>query len=135
MPNSKIKVKSGNQYLIAYKVLGAIQELSREDLEKLALASLRASARQFILRALNEGETEVVKNQTLLTAMVESGFASKEKAMEFFSMRGMSTVLPTSFEIPLAELLPEDSGRGKKASDLFSFEGDEDGEEAPEAEA
>ena len=129
MPKTNMKVKSGSKYPIAYRVVGSLDELTREQLVALAIKQLRGSARNYCVQKLNEAEPAIVVNQTLMANMIKAGITDAETAQNFFTESGMPLTIPSEFEIPLSELLPGESTRGKKAGDIFSFESEEDNDE------
>ena len=122
MPTSKIKSKTGAEYQVSFKVTGDLGALTTEQLQALALRYIRNAARAQVVAGLNEAEPAVVNNQRMAAAMLTKLKSSPEEVKEFFAETGMPLEVPTSFEIPLVSLIPGDSGRGKKASDIFSFE-------------
>jgi hypothetical protein len=136
MPKTNMKVRSGKRYEVAYRVIGSISELTREQVEMLATRYLRTTARNFVMGKLNEAEPAIVQNQNMKKALLASGMAtSEEQVAEFFKAMGQPLEIPSEFEIPVAELVPDsESGRGKKAADIFSFEAEDDeGEDEVEA--
>lgn len=133
MPKTELKVKSGAKYPISYVVMGALAQLSREQLEVLALRQLRNSARTYMVAKLNEAEPAIVVNQQMKDALIKSGMADEEKANAFFASLGKPLEIPSNFEIPIAELMPSESGRGKKAADIFVLDEVEEDEDETEA--
>lgn len=133
MPKTEMKVKSGKKYPVNYRVAGSLSDLTRDQVESLAVKYLRNSARGFCVQKLNEAEPAIVVNQTMKAAMINGGLANEEQATAFFASMNMPLSIPSQFEIPLSELVPDgESGRGKKAADLFAFgetEEEEDEEE------
>jgi len=125
MPSTEMKVKSGAKYPVKYSVAGALSDLTREQVESLAIKQLRMSARNFCVQKLNEAEPAIVNNQIMLNNMVAAGLTDQETAVKFFAASNMPLEIPSVFEIPLSELLPSDSGRGKKAANIFSLEAEE----------
>lgn len=132
MPKTDIKVKSGKKYGIAYAVTGSLTSLTREQLETLALRQLRTGARAYCLQKLNEAEPAIVVNQEMKDKLIESGMADEAKANAFFAALNKPLEIPSVFEIPISELMPSDSGRGKKAADIFTMEEEEEAEETDE---
>lgn len=133
MPTTDMKVKSGKKYPVKYRVVGSLSELTREEVEALALKQLRGSARAFCLQKLNEAEPAIVVNRTMRDNMVAAGLANEETANAFFGSMNMVLDIPDTFEIPVADLLPGESSRGKKASDIFAFESEEESDDEAEA--
>jgi hypothetical protein len=134
MPKSSMKVKSGSTYEVAYKVVGSMDELTTDQLKVLAERQLRTSARSAVLSQLNEVEPAIAANLNTKKEMLAAGFPV-DLVETFFKNPKYVLVVPTSFEIPMKDLIPEESGRGKKAADIFSFEStDESGETSTENE-
>jgi hypothetical protein len=131
MPVTNMKVKSGKKYAVKYRVVGDLSSLTREQLEILAARQLRTSARTFCISKLNEAEPAIVQNQNMKQALLGSGMAqSEEQVAAFFASMGQPLEIPDTFEIPVSELIPDgDSGRGKKAADIFSFDSAEDADD------
>jgi hypothetical protein len=119
-------VKSGKKYGVAYKVTGSLNELTRDDLVALAVKQLRGEARAYCVRKLNEAEPAIVKNIEMKSNMIEAGIVDESTAVAFFAKLNMPLEIPSTFEIPVSELLPGESTRGKKAGDIFSFESEEE---------
>jgi len=139
MPNTNMKVKSGKKYPVKYRVVGDLSSLTREQLETLAIRQLRSGARNHCISKLNEAEPAIVQNQNMKQALLSSGMAqSEEQVAAFFASMGQPLEIPNTFEIPVSELIPDgESGRGKKAADIFSFDsaeddGEDDGDEVAE---
>lgn len=133
MPSTEIKVKSGNAYPVSYRVVGTLAEMSREQLETLALRQLRTGARAYCQQKLNEAEPAIVVNQEMKSKLIESGMADEEKANAFFAALGKPLEIPSVFEIPISELLPDspkegEKARGKKAADIFTLDEPEEAE-------
>lgn len=134
MPQTELKVKSGKKHPVTYVVIGALASLTREQLETLALRQLRNSARAYMVGKLNEAEPAVVVNQQMKEALIASGMADEDKANAFFASLGKPLTIPSEFNIPIADLMPSESGRGKKAADIFSLdEVEEEDEDSAEA--
>ena len=55
-------------------------------------------------------------------AMVASGLGTVEVANAFFASMDKPLEIPSDFVLTIADLIPGDSGRGKKAGDIFSAE-------------
>lgn len=132
MPKTDIKVKSGKKYPVTYVVSGALSDLTREQVEMLAVRYLRSGARAFVLQKLNEAEPAIVVNQEMKARLIESGMATEETANAFFASMNKPLEIPTEFEIPITDLLPSESGRGKKAADIFAKEEVEDDDDDDE---
>ena len=133
MPSTIMKVKSGNKYPVKYRVVGDLSSLTREQLEAVAIKQFRMTLRNFCIQQLNEAEPAVVTNLSMRNDMVESGVTDIEKATAFFVKRGLPLEIPDTFEVPLSELLPGESTRGKKAADIFTFEAEDDNDEGEDA--
>lgn len=131
MPKSNIKVKSGKTYPVKYRVVGSMNDFSTEQLKIFAEKYIRSAARSFVLGKLNEVEPSIADNIEMHKSMLESGFdpAMVEK---FFAAQKYNLTIPDTFEVTVADLTPESSGRGKKAADVFSFESVEEEDEEEE---
>lgn len=117
-----MKVKSGESYPVKYKVAETLASLTREEVEALAVRYLRTAARNFVMGKLNEAEPAIVSNQKMKAAMIASGLGNEEQAKAFFKNLDMPLEIPTEFDIPIADLVPDsEGGRGKKAADIFSY--------------
>lgn len=126
MPTSEMKVKSGNSYEVKYRVEGSLDSLTPDQLKNLAERQLRASARAYVLGNLQTVEPEIATYRGMFKAMLESGLGNEETVTAFFKAQNFNLDVPTEFVIPIADLIPDGtSGRGKKAANIFSFEGDE----------
>lgn len=132
MPKSNIKVKSGNKYEVKFCVVGSIDELTPEQLKALALRQLRTGVRAIVVANLNAAEPEVVNNKKMAERMIAKFKMSAQEAAEFFAESGAPLEIPTEFRVPIADLMPEESGRGKKAGNIFELEADDDTEEEEE---
>lgn len=136
MPTIKgMKLKSGNKYPVSYRVVGSLADLTREQLEELALRQLRASARSQVQQELTKAEPAIVTNKRLLDGLIANNMGSPETARDFI-IKTMGGVLemPSQFEIPLSDLLPGESSRGRKAADLFSLTEEEEEDTSEEIE-
>jgi len=123
MPTSTIKTKSGNSHKVSYRVDGTLENLTQEQLKGAALRYLRGAARAFVVAEVNQAEPAALKNIELTQNMKQFLKASDEDIAAFAKQSGMVLEVPTTFNIPLGELIPEEgSGRGKKAADIFSMD-------------
>lgn len=134
MPTSKMKTTTKNEYTIKYKVVGSMDELTQDQLKALALRQIRSSARSAALANLNEVEPSIAANIQMRDGLIAVGL-DEDKIAKFFELRNANFSVPTQFEIPLSSLVPsEDTTRGKKAADVFSFgeteEADDDDDDA-----
>lgn len=125
MPTSKMKVKSGNNYEVKYKVAGSMNDLSPDELKILAEKYLRTAARTYVLARLNEVEPSIAGNIKMFNDMKEAGFDA-EMVDKFFANQNLCLEVPVTFELPIKELLPEEGSRGRQAADIFSFESTDD---------
>lgn len=133
MPISKMKMKSGNEYNVTYVVTGSMDNLSTEDLKVLAERYLRSAARSYVLGKMSEIEPSIAYNIAMYTEMKNTPGFPAEAVEAFFKKQGLNLEVPTSFEVPLAELIPSaDSKRGKKAADIFSASTEEDDDDEAE---
>lgn len=132
MPTSNMKVKSGTQYAVRYRVVGSMNDLSTDQLKMFAERYLRTAARSAVLGKLNEIEPAIAGHKEMYDSMKQAGF---DPAMveAFFKAKNLNLEVPTTFEIPIVDLLPdEDSTRGKKAADVFTFESTDEVEDSTE---
>lgn len=135
MPTSTIKTKLGNKLEVKFRVIGSLDDLTTEDLKALALRYIRTSARGIVVAELNSAEPAVVSNRQMVNAMCKFMNQPTEVGAAFAKENNMLLEVPSTFDIPLGDLIPDsEGGRGKKAADIFSYEGSEDDEET-EAEA
>lgn len=133
MPTSEMKVKSGNKYNVKYMVKGSLDSLTQDQLKSLAERQLRALARAYVLGTLQSVEPEIDTYRKMFEAMKAQMGVPEETVVAFFKNQRFNLEVPTEFEIEIAELIPDGtSGRGKKAADIFSFEGEEAESEAAE---
>ena len=127
MPTSTMKVKSGAKYDVTYRALGSIDDLTDEQLKKYAEAYLKSKARNYVQAQLNAAEPAIAANITMKENMVKAGLGTAEQVDAFFKASSLITAVPTNFEIPLTDLVPEnESGRGRKAVSVFSTEPEDD---------
>src|SRR3990172_4504762 len=115
MPTSNMKAKSGTSYEVKYRVTGSMNDLSTDQLKIFAERYLRTAARSSVLARLNEIEPAIAGHKEMYDNMKTAGF---DPAMVdgFFKAQGYNLEVPTTFEIKIQDLLPnEDSGRGRKS--------------------
>lgn len=130
---TNIKTKSGDSVKVAYCVEGTLENLTPEQIQALALRQLRAAARGFVVQKLVEAEPAIMIARAFRDRMINAKFP-EEMINAFFNQpdkEPMPLELPTEFHIPIAELIPGESTRGRKSGDLFSLdvvEGDADGD-------
>jgi hypothetical protein len=132
-----MKTKTKNTYEVKYRVVGSMTDLTKEQLVSLAEKYIKTVARNTVLGKLNEVEPAILISQKIKADMIEAGMPV-EGIEAFFKMKDYPLEVPSTFEIPIASLIPsEENTRGRKAADVFSFESseDEDDDEADDVEA
>lgn len=130
MPVTTFKTKAGNSYTVKYRVVGDVSSLTREQLEVLAIRQLRNSARNYCVGELNAAEPGVLVTNNLIAALRSTG-AQEDQISAFLNNlkatgQPVYTSVPSEFQIPITELLPSESGRGREAANIFEFGGEEE---------